>query len=111
MISIITNSLKEHDTEAFEKFQEFKKRAGSITTQKRFYSSTYGFENSREYFLGETDTLVKSDQWEKYELENIIKWWKKKSTKRYENLIKEGRLRKKVEVWNTSNMEELDIIR
>lgn len=111
MFNIISTSLKKHDNVAYEKFKEFKKNAGSITTQKRFYTSTYGYENTREYLLGEVDTLKKSDQWEKYELENIVKWWKNKSTKRYEKIVKDGRLRKKIEVWNKTNINDIDIIR
>jgi len=111
MISIISNNLKEHNSEAHKKFVEFRKTQESITTQKRFYNSSYGYTNSREYMLGETDELIKGDLWDRHELENVIAWWRKKATKRYESLKKDGRLRTKIEVWKKDNMDSIDIIR
>jgi hypothetical protein len=42
-------------------------------------------------------------------MENVISWWKKKATNRYETLKSEGRLRNEVEVW--TNNKDIDIIR
>jgi hypothetical protein len=111
MIQIISNSLKQHNAAAHEKFVQFRKDTENVTTQKRFYMSTYGYANSREYILRETDKLVKSDQWDKYELSNIVNWWKKKASKRYENIKSEGRLRTELEVWRKDNIDSIDIIR
>ena len=111
MISFISNNLKEHNPDAHKKFVEFRKTQESITTQKRFYNSSYGFTNSKEYLLGEADELKKGDLWDRHELENVIKWWRKKATKRYESLKKDGRLRTKIEVWKKDNMSKIDIIR
>ena len=111
MIQIISNSLKQHNAAAHEKFVQFRKDTENVTTQKRFYMSTYGYANSREYTLRETDKLVKSDQWDKYELSNIVNWWKKKASKRYENIKSEGRLRTELEVWRKDNIDSIDIIR
>ena len=90
---------------------DFKKSAGEITTQKRFYNSTYGFSNSREFLLGEAESLIKSDTYDKYELDNIVKWWKKKASKRYDSIKEDGRLRREIEVWKRDNIDTLDIIR
>ena len=111
IISIITNSLKHHNQEAYQKFMDFKKSAGEITTQKRFYNSTYGFSNSREFLLDEAESLIKSDTYDKYELDNIVKWWKKKASKRYDSIKEDGRLRREIEVWKRDNIDTLDIIR
>lgn len=111
MIQIISNSLKQHNAAAHEKFVQFRKNTENVTTQKRFYMSTFGYENSREYILRETDKLVKSDQWDKFELENIVAWWKKKASKRYDNIKSEGRLRTELEVWRKDNIDSIDIIR
>jgi len=111
MISIIASNLKQHNPEAHKKFVEFRKTQESITTQKRFYNSSYGFTNSKEYLLGETDELKKGDLWDRHELENVIQWWRKKATKRYESLKKDGRLRTEIEVWKKDNMDKIDIIR
>jgi len=42
-------------------------------------------------------------------LENIVSWWKKKATKRYEKLKEENRFRTKVELWTDD--DEIQIIR
>ena len=72
--------------------------------------STYGFKNSREVILGEQDTPIKADNYDRFGVEEIIKHWKKMATKRFDKLKNEGRLRTKLETWNT-NPDEIDIIR
>ena len=57
----------------------------------------------------ETDTLEKNVNFDRFELENVITWWKKMATKRYENLQRDGRLRNELEVW--SKNQNIDIIR
>ena len=111
MISIISNSLKQHNSAAHEKFAKFRKDTENVTTQKRFYMSTYGYENSREYILRQTDELKKGPVWARHELENVVQWWKQKATKRYESLKADGRLRTELEVWRRDNIDQIDIIR
>ena len=111
MVSIIKASLKEHDTTKYNKFCECIKASTDVTTQKRFYMSDYGYANSKELLLGKTDTLVKSESYDKYSLENITKWWKKKATKRYNNLKNQDRVRDKLEYWNADSIDKIDIIR
>jgi hypothetical protein len=84
MISIIRNSLKNHP-----KLNEFNlciEHAKSLTEKKRYYLSKFG-----------------------YEPEEVIAWWKKKSTKRYDKLKAEGTLRTELELWKQGN--DLEIIR
>ena len=111
MIGMIKSSLKEHDTPKYNEFIELLKSAMDVTTQKRFYMSDYGYGNVMDVLKGKTETLVKSDQYEKYSLENIVKWWKKKAGKRYESLKKDGRVRHKLEYWNADSINSIDIIR
>ena len=73
--------------------------------------STYGYSNVKDVLLGKTDTLIKGDQFDKFEMENIVNWWKKKATKRYNNIVADGRIRKELEVWNEDTMNKIDIIR
>ena len=73
--------------------------------------STYGFENSREVILGNTDTLVKAENSDRFSLDSIVSWWRKKASKRYENLKEDGRLRSKLETWDINDMDSIDIIR
>ena len=48
-------------------------------------------------------------EWEKFEYDNIIKWWKKKAGKRYEKLKSEGGFRTEVELWTED--QDIQIIR
>ena len=45
MISVVKQSLKEHDQKAYEMFCNKIATAGDVTTQKRFYMSEYGYSN------------------------------------------------------------------
>ena len=111
MVGIIKTSLKEHDNKAFELFSKEIAKASDVTTQKRFYMSTYGYENAKSVLLGETNVLTKAENYDRFELDNIIIWWKKLATKRYNNIIADGRVRKELEVWNKDTMDKIDIIR
>lgn len=107
MISIIRNSLQNQ-----EKLSEFNSVIGNafeLTQKKRFYTSEYGYQNVRQVLLGEEEKFVRGPNWDKFELENIISWWKKKATKRYEKLKQEGRFRTKVELWTED--DDIQIIR
>ena len=109
MISIIKTSLKEIDMKLYDKFCEVISEAKNLTQQKRQYMCTYGFDNVKEYFNLETDTLTKKNNYDRFEFDNIVEWWRKKAINRYENLQKDGRLRTELETWNQKN--DIDIIR
>ena len=107
MISIIRNSLQDKDK--LNKFNSVIQMAFSLTQQKRSYISDYGYGNVREVINGEQDKLVRGQNWDKFYLENIIEWWKKKAGKRYDKLKAEGRFRNNVELWTED--EDIQIIR
>ena len=110
MVSIIRNSLKDEEyKDELKRFNEVIEMAFNLTQRKRSYSSDYGYGNVREVLLGEQDTLVPGQNWDKFYLENIIKWWKKKAGKRYDKLNEEGRFRDKVELWTED--DDIQIIR
>jgi hypothetical protein len=90
-------------------FLKIIENAKSLTEQKRYYVSDYGFMNSIEYVNNQTDTLIKGENYDKFELENVIEWWRKKAVNRYETLKNEGRLRTELEVWTSG--KQIDIIR
>ena len=94
MISIIRNSLEDQDK--LSEFNKVIKMAFGLTERKRFYISDYGYSNIREVILGEQDKLIPGQNYDKFHLENIISWWKRKAGKRYDKLKKEGRFRNKV---------------
>jgi hypothetical protein len=107
MISIIRNSLQ--DQEKLATFNLVINSAFALTQKKRFYISDYGYENVREVILGEQDKLRPGQNWDKFYQENMISWWKRKASKRYEKLKEEGRFRTKVELWTDD--DEIQIIR
>ena len=111
MVGIIKASLKEHDAKAYELFTKEIAKAGDVTTQKRFYMGEYGYSNVKDVLLGKTNTLTKAENFDRFELENVILWWKKNATKRYNKMIAEGKVRTELEVWNKNTMNKIDIIR
>ena len=111
MVNIIKSSLAKHDKTAYDLFTNKMQIATEVTTQKRFYMSEYGFSNVRNVLMGKENKLIKADNYDRFELENIIEWWKKNATKRYNNIVADGRLRKELEVWNSGTMNDIDIIR
>ena len=112
MMSVIKNSLKNHNSSELQAFSDAIKANKEVTTQKRFYISTYGYENTKNYILGTDKILIKSvENFDKHYSENIIRWWKKKATSRYENLRSDGRLRRNLEFWTPETLDTIDIIR
>ena len=107
MISIVKNSLTDKDK--LQLLNKTLSAAFGITQKKRFYISDYGYSNVREVILGEQKELLRGQNWEKHELDNIIKWWRKKATKRYEKLKADGRFRNNVELWTED--DDIQIIR
>lgn len=92
-----------------EHFLKIIEKAKCLTEKKRYYISDYGFKNYIDYTNNKTDELIKGDNYDKFELENIIDWWRKKAVNRYETLNSEGRLRTELEVWTSG--KHIDIIR
>ena len=112
MVGIIKQSLAKHDMKAYELFSKEIAKASDVTTQKRFYMSEYGFSNAKKVLLGEEKDLTKGEFYDRFSIDNIVKWWKKKATKRYNSVVADGRLRKELEVWSqNTDMNKIDIIR
>ena len=106
MISIIRNSLEGKDLETFKTALA---DAKGLTEKKRTFISTYGYDNVADYLNLQTDTLIKRPNYDRFELEEIVKWWKKLAGKRFDKLKSDGRLRTELEVWNKN--PDIDIIR
>ena len=107
MIASIKKSLK--DENKLQHFNAVIEMAFGLTQKKRFYISDYGYGNVREVIRGDQDKLIHGQNWDKFYLDNIISWWKRKATKRYETLKRDGRFRDKVELW--SEDDNIQIIR
>jgi len=112
MVSIIKSSLKQYDVDAYAKFCQTFKDAKGLTEKKRSFFSTYGYEaqSVKDYLNLKTDELKPAENFDRFEMENIVSWWRKKASKRFEQVKADGRLRTKLETWNT-NADEIDIIR
>ena len=111
MVGVIKASLKKHDAKAHEMFSKEIEKAGDVTTQKRFYMGEYGYANAKDVLLGKTESLIKADNFDRFELDSIFEWWKKKATNRYNKLMADNKVRKELEVWNQDTMNKIDIIR
>ena len=98
MISIIKTHLKQYNPEMLKEFSTYIKERCETKQQKRFYTSDFGFKNIREHILN-GDELIDGDR-EKYDLQNLIKYWQKKASKRYNNLVSDGRLKTELEKYS-----------
>ena len=83
--------------------------AKSLTEQKRYYASSYGIDNYIDIVNGKTDTIKKAENYDRYNVDSIIEWWRKLATKRYNKIKEEGRLRNDLEIWTKDS--QIDIIR
>ena len=94
----------------YESFLKTINNALSLTEQKRYYASNYGFSNYTDVVMGRADVLIPDkENYDKFELNNIIDWWKRKATNRYDLLKQENRVRTEQEVWTTN--KDIEIIR
>ena len=83
--------------------------AKQLTERKRYYVSNYGIENFIDIVNGKTDKIIKAQNYDRYYDNELIEWWRKLATKRYNKLKEDGRLRKGLEIWTKDS--EIDIIR
>ena len=97
------------DGDELNKFNTTIANAKNLTEQKRYYASNYGIENFIDIVNGKTQDIVKAPNYDRYHDNEIIEWWRKMATKRFDNLNKDGRLRNDLEVWTKDS--DIDIIR
>jgi len=108
IISLTKLALK--DEPEYNSFINTITKAKNLTERKRYYYCDYGFQNFKDVVLGKTEKLIPNkENYDKFHLENIYKWWKNKATNRYESLKNNNRIRNDIEVWTLN--KDLDIIR
>jgi hypothetical protein len=106
VISMTKSALK--GTPEGHKFEEVLAKALLLTEKKRYYVSNYGISNYIDIINGKTDKIIPDkENYDKHELENIIRWWKKKASNRYETLKAEKRIRTKLEIWTDDSPIEI----
>jgi hypothetical protein len=109
IIAMTKAALKNHKSD-YDTFMATIQKAKGLTERKRYYYSNYGYSNFKDVVLGKTDKLVPDkENYDKFHMENIIEWWKKKACSRFTTLQTENRLRTEIEVWTGD--KEIDIIR
>ena len=108
IIGLTKSALKSHK-DALSEFNDTIEKAKNLTEQKRYYVSDYGFSNMVDYVNCKTDKLSPGENYEKHQLENLVKWWKNKASNRYDTLQKENRLKTELEVWTSG--KDIQIIR
>ena len=106
IIGLIKRSIDGND---LDNFNGTIKNAKKLTEQKRYYVSNYGIENYIDIVNGKTDKIVKAPNYDRYTVDEVIKWWKKIATKRFNNIKSDGRLRADLEIWTRDS--NIDIIR
>ena len=106
IIALLKRSLS---GEELAKFKLTIDNAKQLTEQKRYYVSNYGIENYVDIVNGKTDKIVEAPNFDRYSQDQLMEWWKKLATKRYNKLKEEDRLRKDLEVWTEES--QIDIIR
>jgi len=105
-IQIIKTKLKENDMDLFNQFSKFIKEKMKAKTKKRFYYSNYGFDNVKEHMDNPSIPLNKGINYDKFNLDNMIEWWKKKSFNRWTKLNEENRLKTELEIYTTESLED-----
>jgi hypothetical protein len=94
----------------YDSFIKTINNAKNLMEKKRYYISDYGFSNVEDVVMGrEKELIPNKENYDKFHLDNIIKWWKNKASNRYETLKKEDRISRDIEVWTEDN--QIDIIR
>lgn len=109
MVSIIKSSLKKTSQSDYDKFCKTFDDAKGLTEKKRQYMCDYGYSNVKEYLNLETNVLTPKENYDRFNTESVIEWWKNKASSRYETLKTENRLRKDIEIWTKNS--DIDIIR
>lgn len=112
VLSILKNELYEIDVDLHKTFVKVIKEKSTTYQQKRYYLSTFGNTNVVEHILN--GTPLDNPNPDKYNLENIINYWKKKSYNRWSKLQSENRIKTRLEYYTINNLQQglnFDIIR
>ncbi len=83
--------------------------AKKLTERKRYYTCGFGIKNYIDIVNGKTDKIVRAPNYDRFHDNELIEWWRKMATKRFDNLNSDGRLRNDLEVWTKDS--KIDIIR
>jgi hypothetical protein len=102
VISILMNHIKVYDKTLHNELKVFLKTKCETKQQKRYYMSTFGFTNVKEHILT-GEELIRPEP-NKYDLENLINYWKRKSFNRWTKLTQEGRIQTELESYTSESI-------
>jgi hypothetical protein len=111
-VQILKTHLKQFNIDDYKLFEQIMKEKSITFQQKRYYTSTFGYTNVPDHIMN--GQPLQRPNPEKYDLNNIINYWKNKSQKRWEKLKNEERLHNQIEYYtldNTINERNFEIIR
>lgn len=112
-IQILSSHISELCPELVYKMDELKLLM-KVKSRKNYYYSTLGNSNSFNYITLDSDNSLDNNNKDKFSLDEIVKWWKVKSIKRYNKLKSEMRLRTDLEFYTKEKIENgvgFDMIR
>ena len=87
IIGLIKRSI---DGDDLKTFNDTIVNAKKLTEQKRYYVSNYGIENYIDIVNGKTDKIVRAPNYDRFYDNELIEWWRKLATKRYNKLKMPG---------------------
>jgi len=102
IIQIIKQHLKTYNEDQYNKFTQVMKEKSITLQQKRYYTSTFGFTNVPD-FINSSTNLIRQNE-DKYDLQNLINYWKKKSHNRWTKLKEENRLQQDLQYYTKDNI-------
>ena len=112
ILGILKKNLRKHDQQMYDDFSKFISERVSLTSKKRYYVGHYGYKNALEYIKGDEPKLIKNVNFDRFEMDNVIEWWRKKAQRRFETIKKDGRHRTEQEIWDINEVrKEFDVIR
>lgn len=107
--SLVLNKLKEIDVNKYRELKENIEHArDNITTKKLYYYSTYGVGNIKDTLLDQADPVYNIPR-ERFDMDQLTEWWKKKAQKRFDKLKEEKNDRHELELWTTDSISTRNI--
>lgn len=106
-IKILKDILRSEYPQMVKDFDKFMKTKMKSYTKKRWYYSNYGYENNINHIL-QGEKLKKNENFDKFNFQNMVEWWKKKSFKRWNKLTNEGRIKTELELYTNDTINHIN---
>lgn len=102
LLQILKTEVKNFDVDLYKRLDNTIKTKSITKQQKRYYLSTFGVNNIHNVIMN--NQIV--EDVEKHNLENLIKWWKTKSQKRWDNLNNKNEIKTNLELYTKDSLEK-----